>query len=93
MYYAAGCSDVLWEPGRQFVARHRLEAILKALMLNPGCDEVNRVPTSSLRHISLGWDSVGKLGIHAELAGVPTHLMRKAQCAILCTYSPHDAQR
>ena len=37
-YYARGCSDMYWNPGRSFVARDRLEAMLRVLMLNHSCD-------------------------------------------------------
>ncbi|KAL3908313.1 MAG: hypothetical protein SGPRY_009849, partial [Prymnesium sp.] len=39
-YYAAGCSDMLWEPGRQFVAPHRLDAVLRGYMFNASCDSI-----------------------------------------------------
>lgn len=38
MYYARGCSSLMWDCGRTFVARDRLQAMLRAHMLAVGCN-------------------------------------------------------
>jgi len=38
MYFAEGCSDVMWAPGRALVAHNRIDAMLRVLMLERACN-------------------------------------------------------
>ena len=38
MYYARGCSDVVWDAGKMFVASDKIDAVIRLMMHTSGCD-------------------------------------------------------
>jgi hypothetical protein len=87
MYYAAGCSDVLWEPGRQFAAPHRLDAVLRIFMLNATCNAT----CATAKVVAIATDHAkgkGVWGKHRELW--PANLTLKVQAACAQTLRAMD---
>ena len=90
MYYARGCSDVMWDPGRTVAASNRLQLAVKLTRLQLGCNRstAHGLVTRFLRtSFQVGggdhWRSLGRLLGRDELC---------AHCSVNASWNAHPGK-